>query len=151
MYYKEYFFEIRGFLGAQAVELGLSRALIELYQHPVIQNSLAFRGGTALNKLFVKPAARYSEDLDFVLVDDAPIGHILSAIREALDPWLGAAKWKQTERSAKLVYRFSSENEPPVPLRVKIEINTVEAFNLYGYCHHNYSAADFHIDQILNA
>ncbi|MEN8236954.1 MAG: nucleotidyl transferase AbiEii/AbiGii toxin family protein [Pseudomonadota bacterium] len=120
-------------------DLVLSRALVELYQHTVIQNSLAFRGGTALNKLFVKPAARYSEDLDFVLVDDAPIGHIFSAIREALDPWLGTAKWKQTARSAKLIYRFSSEDEPPVPLRVKIEINTVEAFNLYGYRQHNYS------------
>src|SRR6266513_2265342 len=72
-------------------DLILSRALVALYQNELIQRTLAFRGGTALNKLFIKPAARYSEDLDFVQMNDEPIGHILTAIRQVLDPWLGAA------------------------------------------------------------
>ena len=76
-------------------DLVLSRALIALYQHEGIQKTLAFRGGTALNKLFVDKPARYSEDLDFVLIQDEPIGHVLTAIRDALDPWLGQARWKQ--------------------------------------------------------
>jgi predicted nucleotidyltransferase component of viral defense system len=47
-------------------DLILSRALVALYQNELIQQTLAFRGGTARNKFFIKPAARYSEDLDFV-------------------------------------------------------------------------------------
>jgi predicted nucleotidyltransferase component of viral defense system len=119
-------------------DLILSRALVALYQHELIQRTLAFRGGTALNKIFIKPAARYSEDLDFVQINNEPIGHILTAIRQVLDPWLGIARWKQTDRSAKLIYRFQSEDTPPVPLRLKIEINTIEFFTLYGYQDHPY-------------
>ena len=33
-------------------DLVLSRALVLMYQNPIIKNSLAFRGGTALNKLY---------------------------------------------------------------------------------------------------
>lgn len=119
-------------------DLILSRALVALYEDRSIQESLAFRGGTALNKLYIKPAARYSEDLDFVQVNDEPIGHILSAVRKVLDPWLGTARWKQGPRSAKLIYRFQSEDTPSVPLRLKIEINTTEFFTFYGYKHHEY-------------
>lgn len=114
-------------------DLVISRALVELYQLPIIQESLAFRGGTALNKLFINPAARYSEDLDFVQIKDEPIGETLSHIRSALDPWLGQARWDQKERSARLIYRFQSEDKPSRPLRLKIEINTVEPFSLYGF------------------
>ncbi len=119
-------------------DLILSRALIALYQDELIQETLSFRGGTALNKLFIKPAARYSEDLDFVQMNDEPIGHILTAIRKVLDPWLGVARWKQGPRSVKLIYRFQSEDNPSVPLRLKIEINTTEFFTLYGYQNHDY-------------
>ena len=120
-------------------DLGLSRALVLLYQNDLIRKTLAFRGGTALNKLFVDNPARYSEDLDFVQIHDEPIGDILTAIREVLDPWLGQARWKQSERSARLIYRFQSEDQPTVPLRLKIEINTVESFTLFGYQNKEYS------------
>ena len=119
-------------------DLVLSRALVSLYQEPIVQESLAFRGGTALSKLFCDSPARYSEDIDLVQIKDAPIGEVLSAIRHALDPWLGTAKWKQTPRSVKLVYRFHSEDEPSVPLRLKIEINTVESFSVFGLEHKLY-------------
>ena len=64
-------------------DLILTRALISLYQNSTIRENLAFRGGTALNKIFIDPPARYSEDLDFVLINDAPVGEILSAIRDS--------------------------------------------------------------------
>ena len=67
-------------------DLVLSRALISLYQNEILRKTLAFRGGTALNKLFVKTPARYSEDLDFVQINDEPIGKIFTAIRNSLDP-----------------------------------------------------------------
>lgn len=114
-------------------DLILTRALISLYQHPIIRENLAFRGGTALNKIFVNPSARYSEDLDFVLINDLPVGDTMSAIRETLDPWLGQARWSQTKQFVKLNYRFQSEDIPPRPLRLKIEINASEIFTAFGY------------------
>ncbi len=79
---------------------------------------LAFRGGTALYKLYLTPPARYSEDIDLVQVAAGPIGDVLDAIRQALEPWLGKPKWKQTEGRVTLTYRFDSEDTPPMPLRL---------------------------------
>ena len=45
-------------------DLVISRALVEMFSHPVLARSLAFRGGTALYRLYLTPAARYSEDID---------------------------------------------------------------------------------------
>ncbi len=53
-------------------DLIISRALICLFTDPHVKKSLVFRGGTALNKLFIKPASRYSEDIDFVQVKPEP-------------------------------------------------------------------------------
>lgn len=120
-------------------DLVLSRALVMLYQNPVIRESLAFRGGTALNKLFCHSAKRYSEDIDLVQIKDAPIGDVMSAIRETIDSWLGNPKWKQSARSVKFIYRFQSEDQPSIPLRLKIEINTVEPFSVFGFNEKIYS------------
>ena len=45
-------------------DLVISRALVALYSDPVLAEALAFRGGTALYKLYLTPPARYSEDID---------------------------------------------------------------------------------------
>ncbi len=55
-------------------DLVISRALVELFSDPMLCDRLAFRGGTALHKLFLRPPARYSEDIDLVQVRPAPIG-----------------------------------------------------------------------------
>lgn len=109
-------------------DLIISRALINLYSHPKVAKSLAFRGGTALNKLFIESPARYSEDIDLVQLEAEPIGDTLSAIRETLDPWLGKPKGKLTKRSAKLIYRYEATDSTPGKL--KIEINTTEHFHI---------------------
>lgn len=109
-------------------DLIISRALICLFSEPKISNTLVFRGGTALNKLFLKPPARYSEDIDFVQKRAEPIGETLSAIRNALNPWLGEPKRKITERGAKLIYKYTSIEGSPAKL--KIEINTTEHFQV---------------------
>ena len=43
-------------------DLILSRIIIEIFADPFLYQELAFRGGTALHKLFFTPPARYSED-----------------------------------------------------------------------------------------
>jgi predicted nucleotidyltransferase component of viral defense system len=49
-------------------DLVISRALVDLYNEPYIKDALVFRGGTALNKLFLKSPARYSEDINFFTI-----------------------------------------------------------------------------------
>lgn len=113
-------------------DLIISRALVDIFSHPLLKTSLAFRGGTALYKLYLKPPARYSEDIDLVQIKAEPAGPIMDALREVLDPWLGKPQWKQTEGRITFAYRFDSENTPPIQLRLKVEINTREHFSLYG-------------------
>ncbi len=109
-------------------DLIISRALVDLYNDPHIKDALVFRGGTALNKLFINPPSRYSEDIDFVQKNADLIGQTINAIREVLKPWLGDPKWKITQRSAKLIYKYESINKSASKL--KIEINTTEHFQV---------------------
>lgn len=120
-------------------DLILSRALIEIFSDPLLAQSLAFRGGTALHKLFIQPAARYSEDLDFVQINEGAIGDILAALRKQLNSWLGEPKWKLKEGRATLIYRFDSESYPVTPMRLKVEINTREHFTVLGLAQKTYS------------
>jgi len=114
-------------------DLILSRALIEIFSNAILASHLAFRGGTALHKLFLNPASRYSEDIDLVQLNSEPIGPILTALHQTLDPWLGKPRRKQSEGRATLIYRFNSEIAPITPLRLKVEINTREHFSVFGY------------------
>ena len=114
-------------------DLVVSRALIAIFTHPLLADSLAFRGGTALYKLHLRPPARYSEDIDLVQVRAEPAGPVMEALREVLDPWLGRPRWKQTEGRVTFVYRFQSEDAPPLVLRLKVEINSREHFAVYGF------------------
>jgi len=114
-------------------DLVISRALVELYSRPLVARSLAFRGGTALYKLHLRPAARYSEDIDLVQIDAGPIGPVLGEVRAALDPWLGEPRWKQSEGRVTLGYRFDSEDVPPIRMKLKVEINSREHFAVLGH------------------
>lgn len=113
-------------------DLILSRALVEIYSDPLLKSQLAFRGGTALHKLFFTPAARYSEDLDFVQIEPGPIGPAMTALRKRLEPWLGKTKWKQGEFLVTFYYQVETDLEPKTRLRIKIEINTREHKSVYG-------------------
>ena len=114
-------------------DLVISRALVGIFSHAHLRDALAFRGGTALYKLHLKPAARYSEDIDLVQTRAEPAGPTMEALREVLDPWLGKPQWKQSEGRVAFVYRFSSEDTPAIPLRLKVEINTREHVAVHGF------------------
>ncbi len=114
-------------------DLVLTRAVIQLFSEPTLRGKIALRGGTALQKLFIRPPCRYSEDIDLVQSESGPIGTILDMCRDQLDPWLGKPKRSRTEGSVALVYRFESEIAPARPMRLKIEINTREHFTVLGF------------------
>lgn len=113
-------------------DLVISRALVEMYSVPGVAERLAFRGGTALHKLYLRPPARYSEDIDLVQVRAEPIGETLDLVRSRLDPWLGKPHRQLKEGRVNLTYRFQSEDAPPFPMRLKIEINSREHFSELG-------------------
>lgn len=66
-------------------DLALSRVIVEIFTSEFLREHVAFRGGTALHKLFLKQPERYSEDIDLVQVKAGPIGGVLKALRQKLD------------------------------------------------------------------
>lgn len=99
-------------------DLVISRALVEIFSDPVLAGALAFRGGTALYTLHLTPPARYSEDIDLVQVEPRPAGPMMDTLRNVLDPWLGEARWKQSQGWVAFGYRFLSEDVPAIRLRL---------------------------------
>ena len=116
-------------------DLVLCRALVTIFEQPFLREALAFRGGTALYKLFLTPPPRFSEDLDLVQVEPNPAGSLMSAIREVMRPWIGEASYTQSRQSIRFVYRYWSEDAQAIPLKLKLEINIQEHFTVYGYRH----------------
>lgn len=115
-------------------DLIICRALAEIYSDEFLSQELAFRGGTALHKLYLYPQPRYSEDIDLVQVKEGAIGPILDRIRELFDPLFETeARHKRTSISNKLTYSFQSEFPPSRKMKLKIEINCREHFTELGY------------------
>lgn len=111
-------------------DLIIARALVEIFSDDFLKNALAFRGGTALHKLFLNPQVRYSEDIDLVQIKSEPINPILKRIRERLD-FLGTKRTiKQHIHNNTIVYRFDTSTQPVISMRLKIEINTREHFHV---------------------
>jgi predicted nucleotidyltransferase component of viral defense system len=113
-------------------DLVITRTIVEMFSDDLLKQSLAFRGGTALHKLYLKPQIRYSEDIDLVQINSEPINPILKRIREKLS-FLGMKQTiKQHIHNNTIVYRFDTEMQPSINMRLKIEINTREHFNVLG-------------------
>ncbi len=113
-------------------DLVIERALVEIFSDPFLNENLAFRGGTALHKLFLKPQARYSEDIDLVQIKTGPIKPVLVKLRECL-AFLGTKRNITTSIHNNTVeYRFETEIQPIIKMRLKIEINCREHFTVLG-------------------
>jgi predicted nucleotidyltransferase component of viral defense system len=112
-------------------DLIICRALCDLFNAPTLKGKIAFRGGTAINKLLFKQPLRYSEDIDLVQTEVAPIGATVDAIREALS-WLGKCRRDQAQHSMHLEFKFVPEADAQTTLKLKVEINTREQSSLLG-------------------
>lgn len=113
-------------------DLVICRALVEIFSDEFLAKSLAFRGGTALHKLYLSPQPRYSEDIDLVQITAEPFGPVVDRLRERI-AFLGDPARKQKENNFTLHYRFESEFPPVQNLRLKIETNCREHFTVLGY------------------
>ena len=112
-------------------DLIISRTIVEIFSDNFLCNSLVFRGGTALHKLYITPQIRYSEDIDLVQINAEPIKETMDRIREVLS-FLGKPKIKQKAHNNTLIFRFESEIPPIISVRLKVEINTREHLNILG-------------------
>ena len=113
-------------------DLVISRTLVEIFSDAFLRENLAFRGGTALHKLYLNPAPRYSEDIDLVQVKKGPIKPIMSRLKEVITFFEEPRKTQVKGHGAKALYRFTSEYEE-IRLRLKLEINCKEHFNVLDW------------------
>ena len=113
-------------------DLIISRALVEIFSDEYLRENLAFRGGTALHKLYLNPASRYSEDIDLVQVKPGPIKPILKRINEVVRFFEEERATQVRGHGAKVLYRFSSEYEE-IRMRLKLEINCKEHLSVMGW------------------
>ena len=112
-------------------DLVICRALIEIFSDVWLANRLAFRGGTALHKLYLQPQSRYSEDIDLVQVKAAPIKETVERLQIAL-AFLGMSSVRARRNGFQIIFRFDSEFPPSIRLRLKVETNTREHFTIFG-------------------
>lgn len=112
-------------------DLIISRALCDLFSSEQLKGKIAFRGGTAINKLLFGKPLRYSEDIDLVQTQAEPIGETIDAVRKALS-WLGKPQRQQVPHCMHLVFKFTPEADSGSQLKLKVEINTREHENLHG-------------------
>ncbi|MEZ5072093.1 MAG: nucleotidyl transferase AbiEii/AbiGii toxin family protein [Bacteroidales bacterium] len=110
-------------------DLIISRTLVEIFSDGFLRDHLAFRGGTALYKLYLKPAPRYSEDIDLVQVKPGPIKPIMERLAEVIAFFEEDRKTDNRGHGIKALYRFRSEHED-IRMRLKIEINCQEHFHI---------------------
>lgn len=110
-------------------DLVISRALVAIFSDDFLNENLAFRGGTALHKLYLNPAPRYSEDIDLVQIKTGPIKPIMERIGKVIDFFEQDRRTQVRGHGAKMLYRFTTEYEEE-PRRLKLEINCKEHFNV---------------------
>lgn len=112
-------------------DLIICKALVCIFSDEFLADNLAFRGGTALHKLFLTPQSRYSEDIDLVQIYPGPIKPIMYRLGEVLS-WMPDKVTKQKRYNNTMLFRMESEVPPVEPLRLKVEINCYEHFNVMG-------------------
>lgn len=113
-------------------DLIISRLLVEIFSDDFLRKHLAFRGGTALHKLYLHPASRYSEDIDLVQIVPGPIKPIMQQLGEVIRFFEEARNTEVRGHGAKALYRFTSEYEE-IRMRLKLEINCKEHFNVLDW------------------
>ncbi|WP_312226278.1 nucleotidyl transferase AbiEii/AbiGii toxin family protein [Stutzerimonas nitrititolerans] len=124
-------------------DLRLSRGVAAIFNDDVLRVHLAMRGGTVLHKAHLAPAARYSEDIDLVLVKAMDTEALEGRLRRVLTPvlgrpsdsliadaWLAIRNVLRPSKILRMAFRF-------VPLglqreeTIKVEVNLNESASLY--------------------
>lgn len=111
-------------------DLIVCRALVSIYSDEFLKEHLAFRGGTALGKLYLNPQPRYSEDIDLVQVQAEPIKETIDHLRDVL-AWMGEPVVKQKKHNNTLVFKAQPTDPDAGEIHLKVEINCKEHFCVF--------------------
>jgi len=109
-------------------DLVICRAIVSIFSDSILAKELAWRGGTALHKLYLMPQVRYSEDIDLVRTGSGPVKPIIEQLDEVLN-WLPNKSFEQRRFGFRMKFRYESETPPVEPMRLKVEANTFEHFS----------------------
>lgn len=133
-------------------DLLLTRAIVSIFADPFLKDRVAMRGGTALHKVHLAPARRYSEDIDLVLVGAQPIRDVTRAIERVLKRLLGkptrsfgasaqlaVRNFVKPSKIQRIEYEFVPTNTPPAKASLKIEVNYSESRPYYEIVHLPYA------------
>jgi len=113
-------------------DLVICRAIVEIFNDSYLAENMAFRGGTAIHKLFLNPQPRYSEDIDLVQIKSMPIKETITRLQQRLS-FLGNPEIRQKANNNTIVFKFNSESMPSTILKLKVEINCREHFSVFGF------------------
>lgn len=113
-------------------DLVICRALVEIFKDDYLAKSLAFRGGTALHKIYLYPQPRYSEDIDLVQIRPEPIKETIQRLQKALT-FLGKSNVQARMDNNMVYFRFESEFPPVQMMKLKVETNCREHFSVLGW------------------
>ncbi len=124
-------------------DLRLSRGIAAIFSDAVLAEHVAMRGGTVLHKGHLAPAARYSEDIDLVLIKPMDKDALDQRLRAALTPvlgppsdsiiadtWLAVRNVRKSSKILRIVFSYV-----PVglryPMKVKVEVNLNENKSIF--------------------
>lgn len=144
-------------------DLRLSRGVAALFSDEVPSQHLAMRGGTVLHKAHLAPAARYSEDIDLVLVKKMSTEVLDEHLRRVLvpvlgrpadsmiaDAWLAVRNVIRPSRILRTAYRYV-----PLGLQreevIKVEVNLDESASVYPLVEVSLEALDEDGDRVQAA
>lgn len=113
-------------------DLVICRAIVEIFNDSYLSENMAFRGGTAIHKLFLNPQPRYSEDIDLVQIKSMHIKETITRLQQRLS-FLGEPNIRQKANNNTIVFKFNSESMQSTVLKLKVEINCREHFSVFGF------------------
>lgn len=124
-------------------DLRLARGVAAIFADDVLARHLAMRGGTVLHKGHLAPAARYSEDIDLVLLKpmgkdalDARLRHVLTPVlgepsdSVIADAWLALRNVVKPSKILRTVYSYVPLGLR-YPMQIKVEVNLNENAALF--------------------
>ena len=80
-----------------------------------------------MKNIFLNTPSRYSEDIDLVQINNVLIKPVIELARKTLDPWLGKPSFTRKDVGRVVLrYKYTSEIDPAIEMKLKIEINNAE-------------------------
>lgn len=125
-------------------DLLITRCMGAIFSDDFLRDNLAMRGGTALHKVHLAPATRYSEDIDLVLLTrrrDAVVKQHLTRVLEPImhsrpgpplnDVFVGVRNMFKSSRIIRQAYAYTPTEKGAAKAKLKVEVNCSEHEPVY--------------------